>query len=183
MPTSALLHGLALSLLFAACQDAPTDADAPGSADELDDGCRIRTELSGAVQASLTGRADLFCALPFGADDDIETQFFVDHPALTSVSLRILEVREKQTGSFDAILGVQAATGGPSFESKTCRVELRHHDFVRESQDGAFASREYRVLGSGQCSDPLVARDPAAGSVQLGSFDFVSAAIWRATRP
>lgn len=183
MPSFPSLHGLGLLLLVTACNDGRPDTGAPDTTDELDGGCRFRAELSGAIQASLTGQADLFCALPIGADDDIETQFLVDHPELGSVTLRILEVHEGQTGSFDAVVGVRAGAGEPSFESQTCRVELRRHDFVRESQDGAFASKDYRVHGRGECADPLVARDPAAGSVQLGPFDFVSAAIWRAGLP
>jgi len=159
-----------LALVAAGCGD---DTD-EGTPDPPPD-CLVSVELSGGYQASLSPDDPYACGIPFGGDSGVWMYFLPLEGDLGVLDISIDDVTEGETGTFpaDATITLRDErrwTTAPG----DCTVQVDEHSFQKD--DGN--TKEYLMTGSGSCSAPAEAFDPATGDpatdepITIGPFEF-----------
>lgn len=164
-----------LALAAVGCGD-----DAEETPDPPSD-CVVGVALSGGYQASLAPDDSYACAIPWGPDSGVLMVYLPVEGDLGSLEISIDDVTEGETGTFPADVSIilrderrwTMAPGG-------CTVQVDEHSFQNEDE----FTKGYLMTGSGSCSAPAEAFDPATGDpatddpITIGPFEFRFGPRW-----
>ncbi len=158
---------LVVAVLLPACNGEPGGTGGDEFAGKT---CAMDIEAHGATDIEASPSEDPACITSHSTSDRISfAMVLLDQSAIFSLQIR--DVMRGQVGTGFPAEATFAGADENEFESMECLVDLEEHELVGPTEGG----QEYRVLGSGTCSDAI---DGDGQTIVVEPFAFVVAITW-----